>query len=45
MVEETDTIVDCGGEVALGGRDRGPRDSGNGGGGGELEDLAEDRAY
>ena len=43
MLEEADTIVDGGGEVAIGGRDRGPGDGGDGGGG-ELEELAEDGA-
>lgn len=43
MLEEADTVVDGGGEVANGGRDRGPRDGGDGGGG-ELKELAEDGA-
>lgn len=43
MLEEADTVVDGGGEVANGGRDRGPRDGGDGGGR-ELEELAEDGA-
>ena len=40
MLEEADTVVNGGSEVAIGGRDRGPGDDGDGRGG-ELEKLAE----